>query len=87
MSGAVKKYIVVCDGFETVFSEFADSPEEAVKNTGFDLEDSDFTYYIVEVTKTWEIKTSPRIVEEDNALFFLGKNIPQSKPKIIRKVK
>lgn len=76
---AQKKYIVVTDGFEIMFDEFADSPEEALKSTGLDPDETDLDLYIIEVTKTWEVKTIPRIVEQDNDLFFLNKNIPQKK--------
>jgi hypothetical protein len=73
MSGLeLKKYVVICDGVETYFTSFKDSIEEAVKaaEAEFDLTDDDF--YVIEVSKSFKIKTSPRVVEEDNALFFLG---------------
>ena len=85
MSGAVKKYIVVCDGFEIEFREFSNSPEEAVANSEFDFTGISDRLYVIEVTKPWEVKQSPRIVEEDNQLFFLGSNIPQKKPVTRRK--
>lgn len=80
MSGVVKKYVVVCDGYDLQFNEFADSPEEALKNTGFDLDDTE-KFFVIEVSKTWEVQRAPRLAEEDNMLSFLGYNIPQKRKK------